>query len=322
VNLRLSVNLVLACMTLAAPVQAQGMPEYADIMGAQGKPSGSVVNSLTQTYGSAGKSINNSLQMTRPQVDFDTAASYGKQANSHFLSAQQFVKQGKRNDAIREYGNALTIRQRVWGDSDPAVAELLKQQAELYRQEGQFHECEGDYRKLLAIDIKRYGPGSKQLDGAICNLAELCERQCSNEDALNYYQQLVAIRQRNNPPGCAQIKNARLKLALALTVTCDYPAAEQIFKVAISEEEAKPAPDKAYLCKVLDGYGGMLRETYRNDEAEKVEAQQRELQASMQGKSTPAPAASTSVAPSVANEPAASNAAAAPSPVVVTANHK
>jgi tetratricopeptide (TPR) repeat protein len=285
-KLHLSVNFILVWLTATAPMQAQGISEYGGLLGSQGKPSGSVVNALTQTYGSANKSINNSLQ-TLPQIDYDQANAYGKQANNCYLSAQQYLKQGKRNEAIREYANAVSIRERVWGASDPAVTELLHREAALYLQDGKLHDCEGIYRKLLSIDVKRYGPGSKQLDADVSNLADLCERQCDNQDALSYYQQLVAIRQRFDQPGCPQIKSARLKLANALTMRCDYPAAEQMFKTVIAEEDASAKPDTAYLCKVLDSYGGMLRETSRNDEAEKVEARQKELQLTLSQGSAP-----------------------------------
>jgi tetratricopeptide (TPR) repeat protein len=302
--LRLSLTAVVSCLVLAPAAFGQGISEYGGLLGAQGKPSGSLVNTLTQTYGSAGQRVDNAINGSNyvsnighihAMVSPEEAASYGKQANNYYLAGQAALKQGNSHEAIRQFSSALLIRQRIWGDADPAVGQILLQQAELYRKTGALHDCENNYRRLLAINTKRYGPGAKELDKTICSLADLCERQCDTTDALSFYRQLVAIRQRYELPDSACLKSARLKLATALTETCDYPAAEQIFKDAIAHEDASATPDNAYLCKCLDSYGGLLRETFRSDEAVKVEDRQRQLMTAMKT-SKPCNAATTATA--------------------------
>jgi len=292
----------------------QGISEYGGALGLQGKPSGALVGGLGQTFASAGKRVNNAINgggsvsnisHIRPMVAPEEAVSYGKQANEYYLAGQAACKQGNCHEAIRQFSSALLIRQRIWGDADPAVSQILLQQAELFRKTGQLHDCENNYRRLLSINTKRFGPGAKELDKTICNLADLCERQCDTTDALSFYQQLVAIRQRYELPDSVCLKTARLKLANTLTETCDYPAAEQILKDAIAREDASTTPDNAYLCKCLDSYGGLLRETFRSDEATKVEDRQRQLMTAMRTSKpchTPTMAAeNTAVIPATTN---------------------
>lgn len=282
-------TVLVASFTITPAAWAQGMTEYGSLLGAQGKPSGALNNAVNQTYNQAANAINgvngqsgiSGISHQQPAMDASDQAMYGKQANQYYLAAQKSLKLGNQNDAIKQYSNALVIRQRIWGDTDPAVPQLLLQQADLYRKQGDLHSCENNYRKILSINIKRYGTGTKELDPTLSCLADLCERQCNTVDALNYYQQLAAIRQRFDPPDSEPVKSAKLKLASTLTATSHYPNAEKILTEAIAGEDASQKPDNVYLCKLLDIYGGLLRETSREDEATKIEARQHDLAAQL-----------------------------------------
>jgi tetratricopeptide (TPR) repeat protein len=285
-------------LTLSQPVLAQGFSEYGALLGGQGKPSAGYANTVNQTYSRAASNAaapqraSVTSYSSRPRIDADTAMSYGKQSNDHYLHAQKMMREGKNCEAIRSYSHALVIRQNIWGDSDPACAELLRQQAELYRKKGEWHNCEINYRRILAIKVKRYGVGAQELEAPLSKLAELCDMQCNNTDALSYYQQLLAIRRKYEAPDSPGTKSVRLKLASTLAVTYDFPAAESLLKEAMDLESNSPKPDNVYLCKVLDTYGGLLREQYRTDEATKMESRQRSIQEAMQNEKTLGPKAS------------------------------
>jgi hypothetical protein len=285
-------------VSLSQPVLAQGFSEYGALLGGQAKPSSGYAHAVNQTYNRAANNAaaphraSVASYSSRPRIDADTAMSYGKQSNDHYLHAQKMLREGKHCEAIRSYSNALMIRQNIWGDSDPACAELLRQQAELYRKKGEWHNCEVNYRRILAIKVKRYGVGAQELDAPLSKLAELCDMQCNNTDALSYYQQLLAIRRKFEAPDSPGTKSVRLKLASTLAVTYDFPAAETLLQEAMDIETNSAKPDNVYLCKLLDTYGGLLREQYRTDEAAKVETRQKSIQATMQSEKSLGPKAS------------------------------
>ena len=316
-DVRGAVSMAAVVLAAAGPAYGQGISEYGSLLGAEGKPGAGLHSAVQNIYSSATHQISGSIhgiqQLSSPNhirptiSDPSELAEYGKRANESYLSARQLAKAGKTCEAIRQYSNALLIRERIWGDSDPAVAELLKQQSELYMRKGNLHDCENNYRKLLAINVKRYGPGSKETDNLVASLAALCEQEGDNTDALTFYRQLVAIRTKFEPADSPTLKTARLKLATQLTLSSDYPPAEQILKQAIAAEDASPTPDTAYLCKCLDVYGGLLRETYHSDEAAKIEQRQKELehpQAAAQTAESPPTAPASTPTTTISAQPA------------------
>lgn len=269
-----TILLLISATTLPLPCFAQGMSEYGGLMGGQGKPGGGLGAALNGLYGAAAKvrGAGSVGVPTLPQIDPEDAKVYGQKANNAYTAGLAAEKAGKTADAIKQYELSLAIRQRTWGDKDPAVAAILQKQATLQMKSGNAIAAEAAYRKLVAIESKRFGSGDPRIAKNLSTLADLCDKNGHSKEAAYCYKQLLSIQLRDKNSDTAAIKDTRLKLANASTLQGDYTAAEQTYKEAISLEEASSAPDAAYLAKVCKGYGGLLRETNRDDEAVKMEA--------------------------------------------------
>lgn len=279
ISLRKSALICACILATPLPAGAQGITEYGSLLGTQGKPpTGVLQDAVNSLYGNAARRISapqgeagSRQTQTYAEVDPDQLRQYGEQSNRSFLAGKKAAQSGKLDLAIKLYSDALNIRQRYWGDSDPAVPVLLQQRAELYKKKGKLPECERDYKHVLAIDARRSGSGAVQSQKTLDMLGELCARQGKHKEAAGYYSRLLDLRLKDPSPDSMSIKALKLKLANSLSLSEDYAGAEHIYKDALSVEDHATTPDKQYHAKLIDGYGKLLRMTKRDQEADALE---------------------------------------------------
>lgn len=213
-------------------------------------------------------------------------AAYTASAQRAYANALAASKAGKTDLALKEFGTALAVRERVWGSSDPAIADIARRQATLYSSTGRTAEAETAWRKVLASETRQFGPGSPKLCKTISTIASLCDSQGNNREALNLYRQLFAIQQKQSQPGpdSADVRPTRIKLAELLTFTGDFGGAESLIKEALAAEDSAPSPNSGYQAKLYNCYGALLREQGRDADASAMETKA----ASLRGTSAPA----------------------------------
>jgi tetratricopeptide (TPR) repeat protein len=194
-------------------------------------------------------------------------AAYTSAAQKSYAAALAASKAGKDDIALKEYSSALAIRERVWGASDPAVADIARRQAALYSAAGKSTEAEAAWRKVLASDTRHFGPGAPELTKTISTLAALCDSQGNNREALGFYRQLFAIQQKHSP-SAPDSRATRVKICELMTFTGDYAGAESLLKEGL----ASPDSDKKYQAQLYDCYGALLREQGRDSDATAMES--------------------------------------------------
>jgi tetratricopeptide (TPR) repeat protein len=309
--------LVLTC----TPAGAQGISEYGGLLGGQGKPSfGGVNGAVNQSYGNAGAQFGaipsagtiGGAGAPIVRIDPEQAAAYGKYANDAYLEGLKLSKKGKNAEAAAKFSYAIQIRERIWGDKDPALLKLVELRAEANRKLGKLKPCEDDYRRLLGLQIRRYGAGEPELAPTLHALGDLCEKQGEAKEAINFYKQWIGIRTRHEPVNAASLKEPRLSLADKLYASGDLAGAEELYKQAIAAEDASTPPNVQLLSRALTAYSGLLRATNRSIEAEPLAARLQQLTGAANGG---APAMeTTAVSGAAAGSPPAGASTAAAGP--------
>lgn len=213
------------------------------------------------------------LKSPAAHMSEEQIAAYTASAQRAYANALAASKAGKTDVALKEFGTALSVRERVWGSSDPAIADIARKQAALYSSTGRTAEAETAWRKVLASETRQFGAGSPKLCKTISTIASLCDSQGNNREALNLYRQLFAIQKKDSKPGTdsADVRRTRVKLAELLTFTGDFAGAESLLKEGLAAETSASSPNSAYQAQLYNCYGALLREQGRDADASTME---------------------------------------------------
>lgn len=198
-------------------------------------------------------------------------SAYTAQAQRAYAAALAAQKAGKSDEAIKQFGVAISVREAVWGLGDPNIAEIARKQARLLTTAGRKGEAESAWRKVLASDQRHYGAGAPELTSTLSTLGSLAEARGDNREALNDYKQVFGIQSRAGASS-AESKSSRLKVARLSMATGDFTTAESLLKEAMSTEESSASPDKAYEAQLYDTYASVLRSTNRAPDAIAIES--------------------------------------------------
>jgi tetratricopeptide (TPR) repeat protein len=311
-------------LTVCLPAGAQGLGEMGGAY-AIPKPGGmgGLQNTLGNIYGRAGipslggpnKGVSRGVVSPAARISSEDLAAYTASANKSYTAALAALKAGKKDVALKEFGAALTIRERLWGSADPAVADIARRQAAIYAERGDKAKAEECWRKVLACEQRQFGGGAPELKKTLATLATLCDEQGNNREALSYYRQLYAIQRKaagasaSTAPDPADARPTRLKLVNLLTFTGDFPGAESLLKEAVTVES-----DNGYQAQLYDAYGALMREMGRDADATAMETKAQSLRGSAPAVSetappesaptgTPAPSTAPSTPPSTPATP-------------------
>lgn len=271
-------NIATVCLTTAAT--SQGMMEMGNLYGASPRGgAGGLGDAIKNIYGRGTTAPPVSKGSPASQMDPEDLSRFAAQANKSYLAGSAAQKAGKANIAIKEYGTAILIRERVWGVGDPAIAELARRQAELHKKAGRLADAENAYRKVLTSETRRFGPGAPEVTKTVASLAAVCEQQDKPKDASSFYRQLYALKLKAGGPGASDTKPLCLKIAKLLSATQDYAGAKQLLTDAITAEESSGNPDNAYLTQLYDCCSTVLHSTGQDTEAAAIESKSQTIKA-------------------------------------------
>jgi hypothetical protein len=269
----------------AAQCLAQGMFEMGALHGDQAK---NVVAPLGKKMGELYKHTGEALlkRLSPEQIQ-----DYANQSSRDYNMAQEAFKAGNTAEGLKSLDRSISIRQKVWGDADPYLAELYAQEGASYRKLNRLPEAINAHQKQLLVETKKFGEFSPQAEKTIKLLAQLSDELGDDNKELVYTKLLCEIERRKNSQSKAA-KDLVVKLAVSYTVASRYDEAEALLKDQINSQVSIKTPDKQFLARLYDAYGGLLRETERATEAAAMEQRAVELKAA-QGNAAPAAAQET-----------------------------
>lgn len=201
-----------------------------------------------------------------------TVLTVGKMANKLFAEAQKQEKAGQLDAAEQDYLHAIALRNRFWGDNDPAVVKMYMLLGNIEMKKKQPASAESFFRRVLQVKLKTYGFGSYELVEYLDAMGNAMSAQKKYSEAANYYQQVKEMRDRKLGPNNRDTISAEVKLASAYAKHPDksyLSDAEKILHGALSAAENLP-DNKQQIIAILDVYQSVLRKQGKNAEADTV----------------------------------------------------
>jgi len=306
---------VFAVVSLAATlsVSAQGISEFGGVQGAAGvgasglhSRAGTTGGTLDNLYGAPARALGGNTSSSGAvhrvaQVHLgadglplapdprDVVRGATKSANKLYGLAVQQEKAGKLAEAEKYYSASLTVRHKIWGDTDPAVIQLYMKLGSLEIKLKHFDSAEPLYMRAFQAALKSYGMGSYELTPYLNGLGDAFYGEQKFSDAGNYYQQVKQLQSRHFGEDSKEAVVASLRLARAWVATNDkmyWPDADKLLKTSIAASEKSPdlAPQ---LIALLDVKSNLLTAEGKKDDAAKLTARADELRA-QQAASQPA----------------------------------
>lgn len=228
-------------------------------------------NLLKQRYDLAGNEI--------PLDPRATVLTVGKMANQLFAEGQQKEKAGKLKEAELLYMRAVRMRNRFWGDSDPAVIRLYMLIGNIEMKQKQPEGAEPFFKRALQANLKRHGNGSYELVEYLDALGNSFYAQQKYSDAANYYRQVRTLRERKLGADDQLTLSASIRLAKANAQRGDsslLPGAEQMLRSTVVTLESRPQSKTQYIA-ALEGLELVLRNQNKAQEADAMLAKINEL---------------------------------------------
>lgn len=197
----------------------------------------------------------------------ELARRFGKQANTYYAMAVKREKAGRIDEAQKLYFRSLATRQRVWGDSDPATAEIIYKIAEIHMKRGRVDSAETCYKRCLSILSKRLGPGSYEIVPSLNRLAEIATKHKKFQEAYDYSDRAVQLQERKTGPDSDKTIGARLNLIEAALGLHDWTEAEKQLKLAEQSAANKKDDHSNNYVRILEDYATLCSATNRQNEA-------------------------------------------------------
>jgi tetratricopeptide (TPR) repeat protein len=237
-----------------------------------------------------------------------TVLTVGKMANKFFADAQQKERAGKYKEAELLYMRAIRLRNRFWGDNDPAVLSMYMIVGKLEMKQSRPEGAEPFFKRALQICLKRYGFGSYENVDYLAALGDSLFEQNKFSDACNYYKQVRQLQERKFGAGSERSLASTIKLANAMAHQSDENLvdAQALLELAMPLLEKFP-DNKSLVITGLQTYQFVLNRQGKSAEAAAIAARLDDLCGTK-----PAPVAAEpsggKVQPPVAPNPAAKDA--------------
>jgi CHAT domain-containing protein/Tfp pilus assembly protein PilF len=174
--------------------------------------------------------------------------------NAEVLNQQvtKLYGQGRYLKAIPIAVKALSIRENILGQDDPAIVQSLNDLAGLYSALGDYGSAEPLYRKSVDICEKAFGPEHPDLAGSLNNLALLYHSLGDYGNAEPLFKRSLAIYEKalgqDHPHVAASLNNlAGLYLALG-----EYEKAEMFYKQSLDICEKALEPNHPHVAQSLN----------------------------------------------------------------------
>ncbi|HEY9776891.1 MAG TPA: tetratricopeptide repeat protein [Planktothrix sp.] len=203
-------------------------------------------------------------------------------SNKLYAEAEVKRKQGKIEEAERLYMKALSMRNRVWGDKDPAVVKMYLIIGDIESHKKNSSGAEAFYHRALTAALKSYGIGSYELVPYLDKFGDCLYAQQKFVDATNEFQQVVELKNRKLGEDDKSTLQSGLKLArsYANSEKGYWPDAEDLLKKNI--EYAKKKPGCEQLCmQMMQLQVDVLTKDGKKDKADAVASDLTDMKAKL-----------------------------------------
>jgi hypothetical protein len=120
----------------------------------------------------------------------------GEESNKFYKLAVQKEKAGKLDEAKQFYYKSAVTRSDVWGNYDPAVANIAMKIGQIEIKQKHPNEARTYFKKALTALSKRFGSGDYELVPVLSELAKLEAGVNDHEAASSYYQHILLLQEK------------------------------------------------------------------------------------------------------------------------------
>jgi len=158
------------------------------------------------------------------------------------------------NDALPLFEQSLAIRERLFGSSDPAVAQSLTHVANVHRDLSRYDEAAALYRRALAIRRRRL-PRSAALSSTLVNVANLNADLGKYAQAERQYREALDIRRKLRPRDELRLAEVMNNLALLLDSKGAFAEALRLHNAALAIRRAHRRQEPLEYAESLNNIG-------------------------------------------------------------------
>jgi hypothetical protein len=196
---------------------------------------------------------------------------YAKQANDLYVQAMTAEKAGKINDAQKLYYQALSIRQNMWGVSDPGSLSILLKLGDINVKEKHFDYAETCYKQYLGGLAKQAGPGAYESVACLGKLANLYALKQQYDEAASMLRNILALQERKFGEDSNEYRQTRINLVDALVQSKEFLEGRDVSKDGLSAEKKRNNEHSQDYLHLLTGYATCERGLHHDEEAKQAE---------------------------------------------------
>lgn len=165
--------------------------------------------------------------------------------------------------------DALRVRERELGASNPALIETLTALGDATREHGDLDDAERHYQRALDLGLPQLGRENLQMATALAGLGALRIRQGQYAAAESLYREVIVIDTVVRRPGDLRIARNLRNLGTAIYSQGRYPEAESLYVRALRLQEQALGPRHMDVASTLTNLGALayMEERYADAEA-------------------------------------------------------
>ena len=211
-------------------------------------------------FGQESNPVGSELSVSQQQ-EAETANRINQQGEELYL-------QGKYSEAKTLLEEALKIRQKLYPDNHPDIAESLNNLAVLYKSQGRYSEAEPLHQKALAMYQRLHPQDHSDVATSLNNLAGLYASQGRYGEAEPLYQQALAMLKRLYPDDHPSVATSLNNLARLYDSQGRYGEAEPLHQQALAMRKRLYPDDHPSVATSLNNLAGLYDDRGRYGEAE------------------------------------------------------
>jgi eukaryotic-like serine/threonine-protein kinase len=182
---------------------------------------------------------------------------------------------------------ALALRQRLFGDADPRVAETLESLSRLHRELGELEAAEAVARQALAVHRHAVAGDDRQTALLLHSLGLTLLERADYDGSEAAMREALALRRQQLPEAHPEVATSLANLALLLKATGRYAEAASLFREALASFREVLGDEHVWVARTLGNLTEALRFQGDLEGAEELLWQVLELRLSSLGESHP-----------------------------------
>jgi tetratricopeptide (TPR) repeat protein len=174
------------------------------------------------------------------------------------------------DDALTEYGVALSLAEKLLGPESDAFLQILNDRGQVYYERNDLEEVAATLRQVIAIRERAFGESDQDLHIVRVNLAMVLQQQGKRPEARDLLRNAFNWLVEHNGPTQSSTLGVMERLAGAEYELGNTAEADRLSLEMIALFREHFGPDHPELALALLSYGSRLQNTYREAEAEEA----------------------------------------------------